>query len=201
MRDAAGLAMAGFGDTYFTIDPVSLFGRRAPLEIEIGAGRGDFIIARAKATPEGNFLAVELAGTIAQLMAVRAGLAGLGNLRIVRMDARPLVNLFLADGSVSAYHIYFPDPWPKGRHSKHRLFTPYFAASLARTLAPGAPLYIATDVREYAQAIFSMVEAEGFRRVPISVPGTAETGFARKFIAEGRKLYSQTFTTSSSRSN
>jgi tRNA (guanine-N7-)-methyltransferase len=185
--------MVACGGPYFSIEPVSLFGRGAPLEIEIGAGRGDFIIARANAMPQRNFLAVELAAAVAQLMAVRAGHLQLQNLRVVRIDARPLVNLFLADGSVSAYHIYFPDPWPKARHSKHRLFSPYFAGNLARTLVPGAPLYIATDVRDYAEAIFSMVEAQGFRHTPNEVPGMATTAFARKFIAEGRMVYARAF--------
>jgi tRNA (guanine-N7-)-methyltransferase len=193
MRDAAARVMVACSGPYFSVEPVSLFGRKAPLEIEIGAGRGDFIIARATAMPQRNFLAVELATAVAQLMAIRAGHVQLQNLRVVRIDARPLVNLFLADGCVSAYHIYFPDPWPKARHSKHRLFTPCFASNLARTLVPGAPLYIATDVRDYAEAIFSMMEAQGFQRTQNAVPGMAETAFARKFIAEGRTVYAWAF--------
>jgi tRNA (guanine-N7-)-methyltransferase len=101
---AAPLIVEGTG-TYFTIDLGSVFGREAPLEVELGAGRGDFIIERAAAMPERNFLAVELAGSVAQLMALRAGGRQLTNLRIVRMDARPLVNLMLPELSVSAYHI------------------------------------------------------------------------------------------------
>jgi tRNA (guanine-N7-)-methyltransferase len=178
---------------YFAIDPNSLFGREAPLEVELGAGRGDFIIERAGKMPERNFLAVELAGSVAQLMALRAGRRQLTNVRIVRMDARPLVNLMLPELSVGAYHIYFPDPWPKERHAKHRLFTPYFVASLRRTLIPHAPLYVATDVRAYAEAIFTMLDTGDFHREPIEVPGASGTGFARKFIAAGREVYAGAF--------
>jgi tRNA (guanine-N7-)-methyltransferase len=192
-REAAARVMVPCDNSYFTIEPERLFGRHAPLEIEIGAGRGDFIIERAAAMPERDFLAVELAGAVAQLMAVRAGRRGLANLRVVRMDARPLANLMLAESCVAAYHIYFPDPWPKERHLKHRLFTPYFAASIGRNLADGAPLFVATDVADYADAIFAMAEAAGLERMAIPVPGASETGFARKFIAAGMPVYAGAF--------
>lgn len=192
-RAAATRVMVPCDGAYFTIEPQSLFGRQAPLEIEIGAGRGDFIIERAAVMPERDFIAVELAGAVAQLMAARAGRRGLVNLRVARMDARPLANLILPARRVAAYHIYFPDPWPKERHLKHRLFTPPFAASLGRTLADGAPLYIATDVADYAAAIFVMLAEAGLARVDIPVPGASETGFARKFIAAGRPVYAGAF--------
>jgi len=179
--------------SYFTIEPNSLFQRAAPLEIEIGAGRGDFIIGRAAAMPERNFLAVELSAPLVQFLVVRAARAELQNLRIARADARPLVNLFLPGGSVSAYHVYFPDPWPKARHAKHRLFTPWFVANLVRTMTVGASLYIATDVPEYAELIFSIANAQGLRSTGDPVAGVAATGFARKFIAQGRTLYSRAF--------
>ena len=124
-------------DNLFAIDPPAMFGRRAPVEIEIGAGKGEFIIERAAEFPDRNFIAVELSATITRVLAVRCGRAGLDNLRVVRMDARTLVNLMLPDASVSAYHIYYPDPWPKERHVKHRLFTPTLAASLFRTRRAG----------------------------------------------------------------
>jgi tRNA (guanine-N7-)-methyltransferase len=192
-RAAAAPIMAAGRTDYFTIEPHELFGRDAPLELEIGAGRGDFIVERAAATPERNFIAVELAATVAHLMAVRAGRRGLTNLRVIRMDARPLVHLMLATGSVSACHIYFPDPWPKDRQAKHRLFTPDFARGLVRVLAPDTPLYVATDVEDYARVIFPTLEAAGFSRTAAAVPGASETGFARKFIEEGRPIYAAAF--------
>ena len=192
-QSAAGRVLYEGNAGLFEIDPAKLFEREGPLEVELGAGRGEFIVARAVAFPKHNFLAVELSAAVARLLAVRAGRSGLENVRVVRMDARTLVNLMLPERSVSAYHIYFPDPWPKQRHEKHRLFTPYFVARLGRTLAPGASLYVATDVNDYAEAIFAMFEAGGFGREEIAVPGAEETGFARKFIAEGRPVYSGAF--------
>jgi len=180
-------------DGLFAIDPEVIFARAAPLEIELGAGRGDFIVARAAEFPERNFIAVELSGVVSRMLAVRCGAAGLANLRVARMDARPLVNLMLAPRSVSAYHIYFPDPWPKERHHKHRLFTPRMAAGLARTLAADGILYVATDVEDYAAEIFPMLEAAGFARSETRAPGAQATAFARKFIAIGKPVFSATF--------
>jgi tRNA (guanine-N7-)-methyltransferase len=191
---AAARLMLPCDEAYFTVDIDQLFGRRASLEVEIGAGRGDFIIDRAAAMPDHDFLAIESAATVAQMIAIRASRRGLANLRVLRMDARTLVNLMLPDASVSAYHIYFPDPWPKERHLKHRLFMPSFVSSLARTLQPGAPLFVATDVAPYAQRIFALLLDSGFRRLELPVPGATLTGFARKFIAEGRPIHSAAFT-------
>src|ERR1700761_3768532 len=123
--DVASQVMVTCDSGYFAIELDVLFVRQAPLEIELGAGRGDFIIERALAMPGRDFLAVESAAAIAQLMAIRAARHGLANLRVVRMDARTLVNLMLPAASIDACHVYFPDPWPKGRHVKHRLFTPW----------------------------------------------------------------------------
>lgn len=178
---------------FFSIEPNSLFGGEAPLEVEIGAGRGDFIIGRAAATPQHNFLAVEVSVPLVQLIEARAACAELSNLRVVRMDARPLVNLFLPCSCVSAYHIYFPDPWPKTRHAKHRLFTPSFTSNLRRTMSAGALLYVATDVHDYADSMFSMITAQGFHPVADVVAGLDATGFARRFSAEGRTVYTRTF--------
>ena len=177
----------------FAIDPPAMFGRRAPVEVEIGAGKGEFIIERAAAFPGRDFIAVELSATITRVLAVRCGRAGLDNLRVVRMDARTLVNLMIPDASVSAYHIYYPDPWPKERHVKHRLFTPTLAASLFRTVEPGAIAYVATDVRDYAAEIFPMMLAAGFVRAVEGAPGAERTGFARKYAAAGKPLFSASF--------
>jgi tRNA (guanine-N7-)-methyltransferase len=180
-------------DNLFTIDPPAIFGRRAPIEIEIGAGKGEFIIERAAEFPARDFIAVELSATITRVLAVRCGRARLDNLRVVRMDARTLINLMLADASVSAFHIYYPDPWPKERHIKHRLFTPTLAAGLFRTLEPGAIAYVATDVRDYAAEIFPMMLAAGFVRAVEAAPGAERTGFARKYVAAGKPVFSASF--------
>jgi tRNA (guanine-N7-)-methyltransferase len=192
-RELAGHVMIPSDGPVFVINPPAIFGRRAPLEIEIGAGKGEFIIARASTNPEHDFLAVELSATVTRVLAVRCGRAGFDNLRVARMDARTLVNILLAEASVAAYHVYFPDPWPKGRHFKHRLFTPQFSSGLWRTLEPGGIAYIATDVREYAGEIFAMIEGAGLIRAAELAPGARQTGFARKYLAAGKPVYSASF--------
>ena len=192
MTPAPRLRAPGGGRVCPTAPP-ALGARAAPLEIEIGAGRGDFILGRAAQAPERNFLAVELAATIAQLVAVRAGRSGLNNLKVARMDARTLVNLMLPDASVDAFHIYFPDPWPKERHIKHRLFTEGFVASLKRKLRAQAPLFVATDVPEYAESIFALVGEGGFVRVELAVPGAESSGFAQRFRAISKPIHGGAF--------
>jgi len=192
-RAAAEQASVATDGSVFAIDPERIFGRRAPLEIELGAGKGEFVIERAALNPDRDFLAVELSGVVARLLAMRCGRAGLGNLRVVRMDARTLVNLLLGAESVSAYHIYFPDPWPKGRHHKHRLFTPRLVASLRRTLAPGGRVFVASDLRDFAAGIFELLRVGGFREVVEAAPGAQQTGFARKYAAAGKPVYARVF--------
>ena len=192
-RELGERALVKWDGRVCTIDPLAIFGRHAPLEIEIGAGKGEFIIERAAEFPDRNFLAVELSGAVARVLAVRCGRAGLDNLKVARLDARTLVSLLLPDASVSAFHVYFPDPWPKERHVKHRLFTSTFAGGLIRTSEPGAIAYVATDVRDYANEIFPMMEAAGFIRAAEAVPGAERTGFARKYIAVGKPVFSAAF--------
>ena len=177
----------------FSVEPQSLFERKAPLEIEIGAGKGDFIVERAAAVPEHNFLAVELAASVLRILGLRVARSRLANLKVVRADARTLVNLLLPDNSVSAYHIYFPDPWPKDRHAKHRLFSPFFVANAARTLTPDGIIYFASDVRDYAERILAMLEAGGFRAFSQEAPGEHRSNFGRKYAAAGRAVFAGGF--------
>lgn len=190
---AAARAMISQQVPYFTIEPEAIFGRRAPLEIEIGAGKGEFILEYAAANPDRNFLAIELSGTVGQLLAVRCGRVELPNVRVARMDARTLVNLMLPDASVAAYHIYFPDPWPKERHIKHRMVSPIFVANLSRTLSENGAVYAASDVKDWAHEIFAMLDEGNFQRIEKEPPGAKCTGFARKYLAQGKPVYSASF--------
>ncbi len=190
--DAARVIVPGDGPL-FTVDPAAIFTRAAPLEIEIGAGRGDFAIDYAAAHPDRNLLAIELAASVARVMAVRAARRGAANLRVLIMDARPLVRLMLPERSVARFHIYFPDPWPRESQQKHRLFSAGFAAGLYRTAAENGAVSVATDFEPYASEIFATLEGAGFRRVEAPVPGARLTGFARKFIAAGRQIFAGEF--------
>jgi len=192
-RDVASRAMISQNVDYFTIEPNAIFGRRAPLEIEIGAGRGDFMLEYASVNPEKNFLAIELSGTVGQLLAMRCGRAELPNVRVAKMDARTLVNLMLPDASVAAFHIYYPDPWPKERHIKHRMVTPFFVRNLSRALSEKGAVYAASDVKEWAEEIFAMLDAGGFRRIDKEPPGAKRSAFGRKYMAQGKPVYFASF--------
>ena len=177
----------------YAIDPERLFGRRAPLEIELGAGRGDFIIEYAAQRPERDFLAVELAASVARVLALRAARRGLGNLRVARMDARTLVNLMLPAASLTACHVYFPDPWLTLSQQKHRMFSAGFAERLKRVLAPGAMVHVATDVEPYAAEMFAMLSGAGFSRIECPAPGARASGFGLKYLAQGKPVFSASF--------
>jgi tRNA (guanine-N7-)-methyltransferase len=191
--EAASRALLSQDVAYFTIEPEAIFGRRAPLEVEIGAGRGDFMLEYAAANPATNFLAIELSGTVGQLLAMRCGRAELPNVRVAKMDARTLVNLMLPDASVAAFHIYYPDPWPKERHIKHRMVSPFFVRSLARTLADDGAVFAASDVKEWAEEIFAMLADGGFRRIDREPPGARRSAFGRKYMAQGKPVYFASF--------
>jgi tRNA (guanine-N7-)-methyltransferase len=189
---AMGVLVAEDGPLY-AIDPERLFGRHAPLEIELGAGRGDFIIEYAAQRPERDFLAVELAASVARVLALRAARRGLSNLRVARMDGRTLVNLMLPAASLSACHVYFPDPWLTLSQQKHRMFSAGFARRLKRVLLPGAIVHVATDVEPYAMEMFAMLWGAGFRRIEIAAPGARASGFGLKYLAQGKAVYSASF--------
>ncbi len=173
---------------FFSLEPERLFQLAAPLEIEIGAGKGDFILERAREFPQRNFLAIERGGAVFRWLSVRSANSGLSNLRAIRADARPVVNLMLASASVAAYHIYFPDPWPKNRHSKHRLFSPAMVSGLARTLELDGRLYVATDVDWYFDPSVSLLAEQGFQSAADVVPGAGKTNFGLRFAAAGRRF-------------
>jgi tRNA (guanine-N7-)-methyltransferase len=168
------------------------------LEVELGAGRGDFIIEYAAARPECDFLAVELSASVARVLALRAARRGLDNLRVARMDARTLVNLMLPASSLSACHVYFPDPWLTLSQQKHRMFSAGFAERLKRVLAPGAIVHVATDVEPYAMEMFAMLAGAGFRQVEVIAPGARASGFGLKYLGQGKAVFSASFALASS---
>ncbi len=178
---------------FFSIEPQQLFAGAAPLEVELGSGKGDFILERAAQFPQRNFLAIELAGSVFQWLAIRVARSGLDNLRAIRADARSVVNLMLPAASVRAFHIYFPDPWPKSRHSKHRLLSPSLISGLARCLEPTGCVYLATDVDWYFEYASAVLVGGGFRLGEEAVAGAGRTNFGRRFAAEGKAIHAGCF--------
>lgn len=146
------------------LDPVSVFGRRAPLVLEIGFGMGETTEAIAAARTGDDFLGVEVypAGVGSLLMRIEQ--AGLGNLRVIQHDAAEVLDRMIAPDSLAGVNIFFPDPWPKARHHKRRLIRPAYATLLASRLAPGGILHCATDWEHYAQQMLEVLSAEPLLR-------------------------------------
>ena len=173
----------------------ALFESEAPVEIEVGSGDGAFLIARASRYPERNYLGIERSPSKAQRLAARIARLAPANVRTLQADATCLVASLLPTESVAAYHVYFPDPWPKRGHAGRRIFNPAFVAGLARTLVVGGPLFFATDVEGYAAVARQRILGDGFfGEVALGAehPGLG-TSFARKYRAAGRVLYPSTF--------
>jgi tRNA (guanine-N7-)-methyltransferase len=162
-----------------------MFGRTAPLVLEIGSGMGETTAAIAQAHPEADFIAAEVHGPGVGSLLNRIEALQLGNLRVIRHDAMDVLDKMIADASLAAIHLFFPDPWPKKRHHKRRLVQPGFAALAARKLAPGGTLHAATDWPDYADhmdQVFSLEPLlEKAKAGLVSRPAT-------KFEARGKRL-------------
>ena len=156
-----------------------------PLVLEIGSGMGETTAAIARAHPEADFVAVEVHGPGVGSLLNRIAAEEIGNLRVVRHDAVEVLERMVADDSLAAIHLFFPDPWPKKRHRKRRLVQPDTAALMARKLAPRGVLHAATDWPDYAEHMEGVFAAEPLLE-------RATSGFATrpqtKFETRGRRL-------------
>jgi len=175
--------------TEHPLDAAAAFGRAAPLILEIGFGMGDATAAIAAASPQLNFLGVEVhpPGVGALLQHIDA--QQLRNVRIVQHDAVAVLEHMLAPGSLAGAVVFFPDPWPKKRHHKRRLIQPAFVALLASRLASRATLHLATDWAPYAQQMLEVLSAEP--ALINSAPGFAPRPAYRpltKFEQRGARL-------------
>ncbi len=178
------------------IDLPALFGNHAPVELEIGCGKGGFLLQQARAHPDRNYLGLEWAAKYARFAADRMARWGLSNVRIARTDARHFVIHRLPPACLNALHVYHPDPWPKKRHHKRRLVTPEFVAAAARALRPGARWIIQTDHAEYFESIRVRLAARPeLIGIPPAAPllvGDGEhtgTNYEIKFLREGRPIH------------
>lgn len=142
------------------IDPAALFGREAPLWLEVGIGNGDALVAMASAQPETNFLGVEVhrAGVGHCLFEVNR--LGLRNVRVIEQDAIEVLNQRLPAACVERFLLFFPDPWHKKRHNKRRIVNPAFARTVVRLLRQGGVWHLATDWEDYARQMVEVLEAD-----------------------------------------
>ena len=173
-----------------------LFGNDHPVELEIGSGKGLFLINAASSVTGHNFLGVELARKYARMAAERLARRQLANAKIWRGDARLIMGRLVPAASLRAVHVYFPDPWWKKRHKKRRVFTEELVAQIDRSLEPAGELRVASDVEEYFALIQSLIAANPrFRQRPVPECASPEhaldylTNFERKYRLEGRSIF------------
>jgi tRNA (guanine-N7-)-methyltransferase len=169
-----------------------VFGWTCPVELEIGIGKGRFLIAWAAARPEMGLLGVERARKYVSLTALRVARLGLGNVRVVHTTAEDLLFRCLASGSVDGIHIYFSDPWPKKRHHKRRLFRPDTVRRMAEVMRAPGLLRAKTDHDGYAEVIAATLQAEPLLEeidAEVAFVGLPETSFEIRYAGENRHFH------------
>jgi tRNA (guanine-N7-)-methyltransferase len=196
LQDFPGISLKA-EDLDGKIDFVRIFGRTGAVHIEIGAGKGTFLLGQAAAQPGDNFLGIEWAGKYYRHAVDRIGRWGLTNVRIIRTDAAEFLADSVPDDSVDCFHIYFPDPWPKKRHNKRRFVCAANLEHLIRCLKTAGQLRIATDHADYFEQIKTVLAARGdtLEEIDFIKPAAAESGewtgtnFERKYIKDNRPIY------------
>ena len=182
-------------DTDFApLDMRTLFGNDHPVVLEIGSGKGRFLIATATERPDLNVVGIEKSLHYYRLIRDRIAKRGLRNIRLINHDAFLVLQKMIADASLAEIHIYFPDPWPRKREQKRRIIRPEVLREIRRVLVPGGSAIYVTDHREYFEAATPLI-AEFFRS-ETRVPGPDDpprTNYEAKYRAEGRPIYEVRF--------
>jgi tRNA (guanine-N7-)-methyltransferase len=150
-------------------NPDELFGRAAPLEIEVGSGKGLFLAAASAAQPDRDFLGIEIAARYARHAAARLARRELTNAVLVHGDAQRLFRELVPDTCLAAVHVYFPDPWWKARHKKRRVMNEAFVRDVERTLMTPGRLHFWTDVEEYFATTLELLAASTGLSGPLPV--------------------------------
>jgi tRNA (guanine-N7-)-methyltransferase len=171
------------------LDLAKLFPKPQPLEVELGCGDASFLVECARQNPGKNFIGVErLLGRISKLDR-KGRRAGLTNLRGVRIESSYFLKYLLPPHSISALHVYFPDPWPKKRHHKNRLISQQFPALAQNALAPHGKIYLRTDDENYFQQMTEVFAASPeFEKIETPAELAQQfTDFEKEFSARGIK--------------
>jgi tRNA (guanine-N7-)-methyltransferase len=174
-----------------------VFGRSAPVHIEVGSGKGTFLVHEASSFSDRDYLGIEWASKYYRYAVDRIGRRGLTNVRMIRTDAAVFLHDHVSEESVTCFHIYFPDPWPKKRHNKRRFFNEANLELLLRLLKPQGMVRIATDHEDYFQQIQRVIVEHSERLEEALFPPTAGantgewvgTNFERKYLKEERSIY------------
>ena len=139
------------------IDPENVFGRKAPLHVDLGCGDGSFLCALAQRLPDKNFLGIER--LLSRIRSSARKAASLSNVRLLQMESSYAVRYLLPAESVETFYLLFPDPWPKRRHHRRRIVTPDFLNSVQAALEQNGVIYIATDHLDYFRKIKKTAES------------------------------------------
>lgn len=173
------------------LDLDALVPTAGPWEVEIGFGKGRYLLDQAQARPERCFLGVELVSKYFRLARKRARRRGLDNLLLIRGEALVLLSTVLPRSFADQLHVYFPDPWPKSRHARRRLFDPETVDLVLGVLRPGGALDFATDFISYGERVEEILR--GFPDLEVEWqagpwPHGARTNYEAKYVAEGREI-------------
>lgn len=182
------------------LDLPSIFGNKHPLALEIGCGTGHFVLERARKQPETNFLAIDIYNKGCLKTCKKIDEAGVQNVRVMRVEARWLLDKGLQPESLSAVYINCPDPWPKKRHWSRRLVNREFLLNLAQHLEPGGDFFFSTDFDNYAESVAEQIrDLNGYRNMlqdewthfladyPISK-------YMQRFLDKGQQIYYMHYT-------
>jgi len=162
-----------------------------PWEVELGFGKGRYLLRRAGEEPERRFVGIELVSKYFRLLVGRARKRGVGNLLAIRGEAQYLLSAVLPAGFAAAVHVYFPDPWPKSRHHKRRFLDAESVDLVLGLLAPGGRFYFATDFLDYGAEVEAVLAAHPQVRVsrhPGPWPEGPRTNYEAKYEREGRPI-------------
>lgn len=160
-------------------------------EVELGFGKGRYLLRSAQERPDRRYLGIELVSKYYRLLLTRARRRQLQNLVVVRGEALYLLSTVLPRGFASALHVYFPDPWHKNRHNKRRMFDPETVDLVLGVLRPGGELFFATDYLEYGDLVTDILQSHPDLTVELVEepwPDGARTNYEAKFITEGRPI-------------
>ncbi len=169
----------------------AVFDADHPVEMEIGFGKGLFLLTAAVARPDVNFVGVEIVRKYHLFTATRLAKRCLRNVRVACGDGRLFLRYRVAPASVQALHVYFPDPWWKKRHHKRRLFTTAFVVECARVLRPGGRLHFVSDVEDYFRTAVDLLAAQpALRCTAPPTPGDPrhDLDYLTNFERKARKL-------------
>ena len=173
-----------------------LFGNDHPVEVEVGFGKGMYLVNAALQHPQTNYFGIEIVRKYQLYAATRIAKRKLANAITAAADAKLVLREHIPESSVHAVHVYFPDPWWKARHKKRLLFTSDFAEMIQRVLKPGGMLHFVTDVHDYFEMVTELLAMKPAFQL-IRFPETEAprhdmdylTNFERKFRLEGRPIH------------